>query len=835
MNIKNRIKYYTSPIYLSLLFHSCSNLYAKTNEYYFDIDAIEYDKNSPINLTHFLKDDNQLPGVYRAEIFLNNKKVAIQDITFINDKQGTLYPIVTDQILNSWGINADFIKQKITDQLSPDTIIDFWQQNKLGIGAEFDFNQQSLYVTFPQIALIKNQQISTWQSGVPAIFVNYRYQGANTWAKKGTGTDKQNHFIGMLIGANWQAWRLRHYGSYSSHYHWQNYRTTLSRDIHAIHSQLSLGENYTSSILFERFQFKGLQLQSDDSMLPDSVKGYAPVIHGIAESYATVTILQNNIPVYQTYVPPGPFVINDLIPSYSNDKLKIIIDESNGKQRVIYQSYPNLPNMLRAGRFRYALNLGQYSPSTINTYKARFIQFDYQFGLSNYLTHYGGAIIANNYCANALGFDVNIGPFGAVAFDMSYAKAKEIKGSHDSGYAYRFQYGKFFSPTKTQLTLAGYHYSEKDFLTFRQANQFKNYPAPPYYQSKKNQLQLNISQNLASWGAIYLSAYQKNYWNSNISKKSYSINYSSRIWDLDYSINYSYTKSRREKSADQILSVNLQIPFKRWLKRTWGNYGFQNSFDQRLVQQINIHHSPFSDDRLSLTLQQNYERHYKNHTNHISGALYGQYQSQYATFNLGYNLDPYQSQLNYGLQGSLVAHPYGLSLTQPIGETAALVIAKDAVGIKLENHSTIKTNHQGIAIIPNINSYRANQIALDTQTLPDGIDIESNIQTVNPTRGAIVSVNFAIRIGYRVIFKLKHASSTVPFGAIANLMSKNNTPITGIVDDRQQLYLSGVPTQGEFIITTGNNNDNYRCRYTLPDNAALAKVHKITADCQSKE
>lgn len=124
---------------------------------------------------------------------------------------------------------------------------------------------------------------------------------------------------------------------------------------------------------------------------------------------------------------------------------------------------------------------------------------------------------------------------------------------------------------------------------------------------------------------------------------------SSRIWDLNYSINYSYSKFRREQSADQILSVNLQIPFKRWLKRTWG-YGIQNSFDHCLIQQVNINHSPFADNRLFLALQQNYQQHYKNHTNHISGGLYSEYQNQYAIFNLGYNHDPYQNQLNYGLQ-----------------------------------------------------------------------------------------------------------------------------------------------------------------------------------------
>ncbi len=246
-------------------------------------------------------------------------------------------------------------------------------------------------------------------------------------------------------------------------------------------------------------------------MVPDNAKGYAPVIHAIAETYATVTVLQNNIPIYQTYVPPGPFVINDLLPSYSNDKLKIIIDESNGKQRIIYQPYATLPNILRVGRFRYALNLGQYSPSKINAYKAKFIQFDYQYGLSNYLTHYGGIIIANNYCSNALGFGVNVGQLAAVTFDASYAKAKEVIGSYDGGYAYRFQYGKYFSTTSTQLTLAGYRYSEKDFLTFSQANQLKNASFPLYYHAKKSQLQFNIRQSLASWGTLYFTSFARAY------------------------------------------------------------------------------------------------------------------------------------------------------------------------------------------------------------------------------------------------------------------------------------------------------------------------------------
>lgn len=53
MNKKNKIRYYISPIYFSLLFNISSNLYAKNDDYYFDEEAIEYDKKLLLTLLIF--------------------------------------------------------------------------------------------------------------------------------------------------------------------------------------------------------------------------------------------------------------------------------------------------------------------------------------------------------------------------------------------------------------------------------------------------------------------------------------------------------------------------------------------------------------------------------------------------------------------------------------------------------------------------------------------------------------------------------------------------------------------------------------------------------------
>lgn len=73
--------------------------------------------------------------------------------------------------------------------------------------------------------------------------------------------------------------------------------------------ELTAGDSYTPSALFDSLPFRGLQLASDDNMLPDSMKGFAPTIHGIARSNAQVTIRQNGYIINQRYVPPGHLLL----------------------------------------------------------------------------------------------------------------------------------------------------------------------------------------------------------------------------------------------------------------------------------------------------------------------------------------------------------------------------------------------------------------------------------------------------------------------------------------------------------------------------------------------
>src|SRR5256885_9527612 len=104
--------------------------------------------------------------------------------------------------------------------------------------------------------------------------------------------------------------------------------------------------------------FRGIRLNSDDRMLPDSQRGYAPLVRGVANTNARVTITQNGIKLYETTVAPGAFVINDLYPTGYGGDLQVSITEANGAVRSFAVPYAAVPLSLREGQDRYSLTAG---------------------------------------------------------------------------------------------------------------------------------------------------------------------------------------------------------------------------------------------------------------------------------------------------------------------------------------------------------------------------------------------------------------------------------------------------------------------------------------------
>ncbi|HBU8668992.1 TPA: fimbrial biogenesis outer membrane usher protein, partial [Klebsiella oxytoca] len=312
-----------------------------------------------------------------------------------------------------------------------------------------------------------------WDHGINAGLLNYNFTGNNV--HNDIGGSSNYAYLNLQSGLNLGAWRLRDNTTWSysssgssstSENKWQHVNTWLERDITALRSRLTLGDSYTNGDVFDGINFRGAQLASDDNMLPDSQKGFAPVIHGIARGTAQVSVKQNGYEIYQSTVPPGPFTINDLYSAGNGGDLQVTIKEADGSSQVFTVPYSSVPVLQREGHTRYAVTAGEYRSGSNQQEKPKFFQGTLLHGLPAGWTLYGGTQLADRYRAFNLGVGKNMGELGALSLDITQANATLPDDSEHQGQSVRFLYNKSLTDTGTNIQLVGYRYSTRGYFSF---------------------------------------------------------------------------------------------------------------------------------------------------------------------------------------------------------------------------------------------------------------------------------------------------------------------------------------------------------------------------------
>jgi outer membrane usher protein len=402
---------------------------------YFNPHALEVDTpgQQAIDLEHFSSQGGQLPGTYRVDIFLNGTRVDNRDINFVN-VEGTLQPELTPDQLKDIGVKLEAFPT--LQQLPATQTITKLQDYIPDASSRLNFGEQRLDLSIPQAALTSEARgyvdPSTWDQGLTAGLLNYNFSGASTSRDNRSGTD-DSYYLNLRSGLNLGAWRLRNYSTYNNQSNgkssWDNVNSYAQRDIHALKGQLTLGDSSTPSDVFTSVQYRGAQLASDDNMFPDSLKGFAPVVRGIAQSNAQVTVRQNGYIIYQTYVPAGAFTISDLYPTSSSGDMEVTITEADGTERRSLQPFSAVPVMLREGRLKYSVTAGEYRSTASESSKPAFAQGTLIYGMPHDSTLYGGLLASGKYSAASLGIGHGFGDWGSLSTDVTQAKTELRDGS----------------------------------------------------------------------------------------------------------------------------------------------------------------------------------------------------------------------------------------------------------------------------------------------------------------------------------------------------------------------------------------------------------------------
>lgn len=229
--------------------------------------------------------------------------------------------------------------------------------------------------------------------------------------------------------------------------------------------ELTAGDSYTPSALFDSLPFRGLQLASDDNMLPDSMKGFAPTIHGIARSNAQVTIRQNGYIINQRYVPPGAFTINDLYPTAASGDLTVEVKESDGSINRYNVPYSAVPILQREGRLKYAATVAEYRSDSSQKREGEIQSGDLDMGVTAWFYAVWRNTTFQSLSRAGDRQRRKSGRLGRGVAGCHRATSTLADNNTYRGQSLRFLYAKSLAQSGTNLQLMGYRYSTSGFYT----------------------------------------------------------------------------------------------------------------------------------------------------------------------------------------------------------------------------------------------------------------------------------------------------------------------------------------------------------------------------------
>lgn len=447
-------------------------------EFQFNTDVLDIKDRENLDLGVFASANFIMPGHYSMTVNVNGHTLTEFPVDYISAEADTkssvacLSPAVVEQL---------GLKQKVTRSLV------WWHDGACldlasvpGMQARGNLSTSALFVSIPQDQLEYTaanwDPPSRWDEGISGLLFDYNFNGQTTERKDRSGRSDSLSGNGTA-GVNLGAWRLR--GDWQGQMQRSDDRPSQDqfawsrfyalRAVPSLRSSLIVGEDYLDSNLFGSFRYSGVNLSSNDNMLPPNLRGYAPEVSGMARTNARVIISQQGRVLYNTQVPPGAFRIQDLNDAVSG-QLDVRVEEQDGSVQEFQIDTASIPYLTRPGTVRYKLAAGKPSDWEHQLDGPAFATGEFSWGVSNGWSLYGGSLGAKQYGSLALGVGRDLMAFGALSLDVIQSRARLPEQQSLSGKSYRASYSKRFDEYDSQVTFAGYPFLAS--LAFRVVSLF---------------------------------------------------------------------------------------------------------------------------------------------------------------------------------------------------------------------------------------------------------------------------------------------------------------------------------------------------------------------------
>ncbi|WP_342622209.1 outer membrane usher protein [Pseudomonas alkylphenolica] len=782
-------------------------------EFQFNTDVLDLKDRENLDLGVFASANFIMPGQYTLMVHVNRDTLTEFPVDYFptEDDPKSSVACLSPTLVDELGLKEYVIKS-----------LTWWRDGACldlssvpGMQARGNLGTAALYLSIPQDQLEYTapnwDPPSRWDEGISGVLFDYNLNAQTTERKRGKGRSDNLSGNGTA-GINLGAWRLR--GDWQTQmqrsddqpsqndFAWSRFYAL--RAVPSLRSNLIVGEDYLDSNLFGSFRYTGVNLSSNDNMLPPNLRGYAPEVSGVARTNARVVIRQQGRVLYDTQVPPGAFRIQDLNDAVSG-QLDVRVEEQDGSVQEFQMDTASIPYLTRPGTVRYKLATGKPSDWEHQMDGPAFATGEFSWGVSNGWSLYGGGLGAKDYGSLAVGVGRDLMAFGALSFDVTQSRATLPERDTLSGKSYRASYSKRFDEYDSQVTFAGYRFSEENYLSMnefieaRRGNQ-------PLNQSKELYTATLSKQFRDSALSVYLNYNHQTYWSSQTSDR-YSLSLS-RYFDVgglkNLSLSLTAYQNKGNGTSDDGAYLSVSIP--------WGStssFSYSSS-----VNRGDTTHSLSYYDRIDERNHYMLSAGKASSGETASGYLSHDGDQAQVVASASYQAGEYTS-AGLNLQGGATLTGQGAALHRSsiMGGTRLLVDTQGVAGVPVRgNGGTTRTNRFGKAVVTDVNSYYRNQASIVLDDLADDVEATQSITQATLTEGAIGYRRFDVIAGHKAMVIIRMAHRGVPpFGATAQ---NSRGQETGIVGEEGSTYLSGMKPGETMSLHWGGSS---RCRFTLPD------------------
>lgn len=807
----------------------------------FDSGFFAQEDGREIDLSRFERGNLMTPGTHSVDVFVNENRVGRMDVPFTVDVGDVeAEPCLDTTILQRMQVDLDTMTVEAAARFAAGIQCLHIDQVLQDASSAFDFGEQQLYISIPQASLIQNARgyvsPALWDAGVNAGMLGY---DLNLYSVKDDGGETQTQgYVGLNAGLNVGHWHFRHNGSYSfdssGNRDYQSIDSYVQRDIPALTSQLTIGEAYTSGDLFDSTPFVGVRLASDDRMLPASLRGYAPTVRGIARSNARVTIRQNDVVIHEVTVAPGAFEIDDLYATGYGGDLDVTVQEADGSKHSFSVPYAAVPQSLRPGANRFSVVGGAVRSNGQLSEEPLFVQGTWQRGFTNMMTGYAGVTAAKGYSAILAGGAFNT-DWGALGLDITRSNV-ELDGKRHTGASARASYSKNLADSGTHIALAGYRYSTDGFVGFNDAMDLR-YGAGDSalpdddFLRQRNRASLTLSQRLGdNGGSLSVTGSAVDYWNRAGKDIDYSLSYSNTYKSAGY--NLSVNRQRNEDGVmDTVYTVGLSVPLGKSRRNSFAS-NVSRDTSGRMQAQARLSGAAGEHNNLSYGISVNHDSGMGE--SRTSGSANVGYRASAAELTASLGVGSGYAQGSLGVRGAVVAHPGGVTFSQPLSETIGIIEAKDAEGARLLNASGVRVDRRGYAVVPYLTPYATNTLELDPKGLPMEVELQITSQQVVPRAGAVAMIKYATASGRSAVLEAVQANGdALPFGA--TVFNEQGQEL-GVVGQASRIFARGLDDSGRLVVTWGEDSaSSCYIDYALPAREKGSTGYQnINANCSAQ-